>query len=42
MSLLSVVEIIYAEILILRVPRVTGGLIDGEKEGFRAGMGCVD
>ena len=25
-----------------RVHRVTGGLIDDEKEGFRVGRGCVD
>ena len=33
---------IYAEILIDRVRRVTGGLIDDEQEGFRERKGCVD
>ena len=33
---------IYAGILVDRVHRVTGGLIDGEQQGFRAGRGCVD
>ena len=41
-SLLSVVEKIYAGILVDRVRRVTGGLIDDEQRGFRAGRGCVD
>ena len=38
----SVVGKIYAGILVNKVRRVTGGLIDGEQGGFRAGMGCVD
>ena len=33
---------IYLRILVNRVCRATGGLIDGEQGGFRAGMGCVD
>ena len=42
-SLLSVVEKnIYVVILVDRVRRVTGGLIDDEQGGFRAGRGCVD
>ena len=41
-SLLSVVEKIYAEILVDRVRRMTGVLIDDEQGGFRAGRGCVD
>ena len=41
-SLLSVVGKIYAEILVDRVRRVTGGLIEDEQGGFRAGSGCVD
>ena len=40
--LLNVVGKIYAGILIDRVRRVTGGLIDEEQGGFRAGTGCVD
>ena len=36
-SLLSVVEKIYAGILVDRVCRVTGGLIDDELGSFRAG-----
>ena len=41
-SLLSVVEKIYAGILLDRARRVTGGLIDDEQGGFRAGKGSVD
>ena len=41
-SLLSVVGKIYAGILINRVHRVTGGLIDDEQGAFREGKGCVD
>ena len=41
-SLLSVVGKIYAVILVDRVCTVTGGLIDDEQGGFRAGRGCVD
>ena len=33
---------IYAAILVDRVRRVTGGLIDDEQRGFRAGRRCVD
>ena len=33
---------IYARILVNRVCRVTGGLIDDKKGGFRAGKECVD
>ena len=33
---------IYAGILVDGVRRVTGGLIEDEQGGFRAGMGCVD
>ena len=33
---------IYAGILVDRVRRVNGGLIDNEQGGFRAGKGCVD
>ena len=40
-SLLSVVGKIYAGILIDRVRRVTGGLIDDEQEVLREGRGCV-
>ena len=40
-SLLSVVGKINAVILEDRVQRVTGGLIDDEQRGFRAGRGCV-
>ena len=39
MSLLSVVDNIYADILVDRVHSVTGGLIDDEQGGFRAGRG---
>ena len=41
-SLLSVVGKMYAEILVDRVRRVFGGLIDDEEVGFRAKRGCVD
>ena len=41
-SLLSVVGKIYADILVDRVRSVTGGLIDDEQGGFRAGRGYVD
>ena len=40
-SLLSVVEKIYAEILVDRVRIVTGDVIDDEQWGFRAGRGCI-
>ena len=40
--MLSVVGTIYAGILIDRVHRVTGSLIDDEQEGFREGRGCID
>ena len=33
---------IYAEILVNRIRRVTGGFIDHEQMGFKAGRGCVD
>ena len=38
-SLSSVVRKIYAEILVYIVRRVTGGLVDDEQGGFRAGDG---
>ena len=41
-SFLSEVGKIYAGILVNRVHRVTGGLIDDEQGGFRAEKGCVD
>ena len=41
-SLLNVVGKIYVGILVDRVHRVTGGLIDDEQGGFRAGRGCVN
>ena len=41
-SLLSVVGKIYAGILVDRVRRVTGSLIDDKQEGFRVEKGCVD
>ena len=41
-SLLSVVAKIYVGILVDRVHRVTGDLIEDEQGGFRAGRGCVD
>ena len=40
-SLLSVVGIIYARILVGRVLKVTKGLADDEKGGFRVEMGCA-
>ena len=40
--MLSVVGKIYAGILADIVRRVTGGLIDDDQVGFRAGRGCVD
>ena len=40
-SLLSVVGKIYAGILVDRVYRVIGGLIDDEQGGFRAGRWCI-
>ena len=33
---------IYARIVIDRVSRVNGVLIDDEQGGFREGLGCVD
>ena len=41
-TLLKVIGKIYAGILINRVHRVTGGLIDEEQGGCREGRGCVD
>ena len=41
-SLLMWVKKIYAGILVDRVCRVTGGLIDDEQVGFREGRGYVD
>ena len=41
-SLLSMVGKIYAGILVDRVHRVTGGLVDDEQIGFRVGRGYVD
>ena len=35
-------EKISAGIIVGRVRRVTGGLIDDDQGGFRAGKGCVD
>ena len=32
----------YAGILVDRVRRVTGGLVDDDQEGFWDGRGCVD
>ena len=40
--LLSVVEKIYAGILVVRVRRVTAGLTDDKQGDFRRGRGCVD
>ena len=40
--MLRVVGKIYAGILVDRVHRVTGGLIDDQQGGFRAGRVCVD
>ena len=33
---------IYADILVDRVRSVTGGLVDDEQGGFRAGKGYID
>ena len=41
-SLLSVAGKIYAGVIVDRIRRVTGGLIDDEQGDFRAGKGCVD
>ena len=41
-SLLNVIEKIYAGILLDRVRKVTEGLIDREQGDFRAGRGCVE
>ena len=41
-SLLSVVGKIYLGILVDRIHRMTGSIIDDEQGGFRAGGGCVD
>ena len=41
-SLLTVVGKIYVGILVDRVCRMTGSLIDDEQGYFRAGRGCVD
>ena len=41
-SLLSVIEKIYAGIIVDRVRRVNGGLIDDGQGGFREGRWCVD
>ena len=41
-SLLCVVRKIYVGILVYRVHRVTGGLIDDEQGDFRVGRGCID
>ena len=41
-SLLSMVGKIYTRILVDRVCKVTGGLIDDEQRNFRLGKGCVD
>ena len=35
-------EKIYAVMLVDKVHRVTGGFIDDEQGGFKAGRGCVD
>ena len=40
-SMLSVVKKIYAGILVDRIHRMDGGLIDDEQGGFREGRGCV-
>ena len=40
--MLSLVGKIYAGILVDRVSRVTGGLIDDEQGDFREGRVCVD
>ena len=39
---LSLVGEIYPGLLVDRVPRMTGVLIDDEQGGFRVGSGCVD
>ena len=39
-SLLNMVGKLYVGILVDRVHRVTGGLIDDEQWGFRVGRGC--
>ena len=36
------VEKIYAGVLVDRVRRVNGGLIDDEQGGFGSGRGCID
>ena len=41
-SLFSMFGKIYVGILADRVRRVTGGLIDNDQGGFRAGRECVD
>ena len=41
-SLISVVGKIYAGILVDKVHRVTGGLINYKQRGFRVGRGYVD
>ena len=41
-SLLSVDGKIYASILVNRVLKVAGGLIDNEQGSFSVGRGCVD
>ena len=41
-SFSSVVEKMYARILVDRIRRVTGGLIDEKQRGFRAGRGFLD
>ena len=41
-SLLSMVGKIYGEILVDRICRVIGGLIDDEQGGFRVGRGSID
>ena len=38
----SLVGKIYSGILVYRVCRVVGGLIDDEQGGFRDGRGCID
>ena len=40
--MLNVVRKVCAGILVDKVHRVTGGLIDDKQRGFRAGRGCVD
>ena len=41
-SLLSVFGKLYARILVDRVCRLTGGLIEDEQGTFRVGRGCVN